>query len=248
MGINSLSKNPIEYVYNSFLLKKEDENREKYEKHKGWLSASSAGSCFRKQYFNINGYDGIEKDAKSMRLLRLGTIVHEDIANAIETYQEWFESQGLKVFVEHRIELDSLNVVGHLDIGIYDEENNTLKVTDIKTAHSFKWKMLFGRNPEKNPSINYNLQVATYGAGLAGELGVDLDDVELSLTWYKKDDSQLRTQKISNEWFEHALQYWDDLNYELEDGKEPIVGDYNSPVYDWECKYCQYKGLHCEGI
>ena len=37
----------IDVIYNDYLLKKQDEHKVKYEKHKGWFSASSAGSCFR---------------------------------------------------------------------------------------------------------------------------------------------------------------------------------------------------------
>ena len=152
------------------------------------------------------------------------------------------------MFVEHKVILDELNVVGHLDLGVYNEDTQMLDVTDLKTAHSYKWKMLFGRNPDRNPSVNYYLQVATYGIGLAKELNVSTDKINLSLTWYKKDDSSIRAQKISNVWIEEANNYWHDLNVALADGKEPTVGDHNTPIYDWECKYCPYHRLYCEGI
>jgi len=28
----------------------------------------------------------------------------------------------------------------------------------------------------------------------------------------------------------------------------PNVGDDNAPVYNWECRYCPYKGTECEGL
>ena len=74
------------------------------------------------------------------------------------------------------------------------------------------------------------------------------NNLELSLTWYKKDDSSIRAQKISNVWIEEANNYWHDLNVALADDKEPTVGDHNTPIYDWECKYCPYHKTHCEGI
>ena len=212
MGINDQMERDVSYIYNSYLLAKQDEHKEKYKDFKGWFSASTAGSCFRKQYYNINGYDGTQPDEKSMRLLRLGTIV-----------------------------------VGHLDIGVYDKNTHNITVTDVKTSHSYKWKMLFGRYPDKNPSVNYYLQVATYGLGLMHELDEDIDSINLSLTWYKKDDSLLRTQKVNNEWIDYAIIYWTDLNEALEDGNLPEIGSENVPVYDWECKYCPYHKLHCEG-
>ena len=39
----------IPKIYNEYLQRKNKENRIKYEKYKGWFSASSAGSCYRKQ-------------------------------------------------------------------------------------------------------------------------------------------------------------------------------------------------------
>lgn len=247
MGINDQMERDVSYIYNSYLLAKQDEHKEKYKDFKGWFSASTAGSCFRKQYYNINGYDGTQPDEKSMRLLRLGTIVHADIADAFERYREQFESQELQLFVEHKVKLKEYNVVGHLDIGVYDKSTHNITVTDVKTSHSYKWKMLFGRYPDKNPSVNYYLQVATYGLGLMHELDEDIDSINLSLTWYKKDDSLLRTQKVNNEWIDYAIIYWTDLNEALENGNLPEIGSENVPVYDWECKYCPYHKLHCEG-
>ena len=248
MGINDHTTNKLISYYNSFLLKKQDNHKEKYKEFEGWFSASTAGSCHRKQYFNVNGYEGTYPDEKSMRLMRLGTIVHKDIADTFENYREEIESEGFELFVEHKVILKELNVVGHLDWGIYDKKTYMLDVTDLKTAHSYKWKKMFGRDIDRNPSVNYYLQVATYGMGLAKELGISTDNVNLSLTWYKKDDSSIRAQKIDNEWIEEARNYWNELNVVLADDNEPTVGDNNTPVYDWECKYCPYHNLHCEGV
>ena len=250
MGINDQMEKDISYIYNSYLLAKQDKHKEKYKKFKGWFSASTAGSCFRKQYYNVNGYEGTQPDEKSLRLLRLGTIVHADIANAFERYRDEMESKGLQLFVEHQVKLEDFSVVGHLDIGVYDTDTHNINITDIKTAHSYKWKILFGRNPDRNPSVNYYLQVASYGLGLVNELDEEIDSIDLSLTWYKKDDSMLRTQKIGNEWIESATEYWADLNEVLGDDKNiiPEIGSKNVPVYNWECKYCPYLNIECEGI
>tara|TARA_R110000751_G_scaffold138686_1_gene242330 strand:- start:536 stop:1282 length:747 start_codon:yes stop_codon:yes gene_type:complete len=248
MGINDHTTNKLISYYNSFLLKEQDNHREKYKEFQGWFSASTAGSCHRKQYFNVNGYEGTYPDEKSMRLMRLGTIVHKDIADTFENYREEIESKGYELFVEHKVILKELNVVGHLDLGIYDKDTYMLDVTDLKTAHSYKWKKMFGRDIDKNPSVNYYLQVATYGMGLAKELGIFTDNVNLSITWYKKDDSSIRAQKIDREWIDEATNYWTELNVALANDNEPIVGDHNTPIYDWECKYCPYHRLHCEGI
>ena len=249
MGINDHTTNQLIYNYNSFLLKEQDNHKEKYKEFEGWFSASTAGSCFRKQYFNVNGYEGTPPDEKSLRLMRLGTLVHKDIADAFESYREDIESKpGVELFVERQVKLEEYNIVGHLDLAILDKVSGKLEVTDVKTAHSYKWKMLFGRNPDRNPSVNYYLQVGTYAAALANEFDINIEDISLSLTWYKKDDSSIRAQKIDNSWIWEAREYWKELNIALADDKEPTVGDNNTPVYDWECKYCPYHKTHCEGI
>ena len=216
MGINDHTTNQLIYNYNSFLLKEQDNHKEKYKEFEGWFSASTAGSCFRKQYFNVNGYEGTPPDEKSLRLMRLGTLVHKDIADAFESYREDIESKpGVELFVERQVKLEEYNIVGHLDLAI---------------------------------SVNYYLQVATYAAALADEYNINTEDISLSLTWYKKDDSSIRAQSIDYNWIEEAMQYWRELNMALADDKEPTVGDNNTPIYDWECKYCPYHKTHCEGI
>ena len=247
MGINDQTTNDLTYYYNSFLLKQQDQHKEKYKEFEGWFSASSAGSCFRKQYYNVNNYERNPLDEKTLRLFRLGTIVHADIAEAFETYREDIESRGLKLFIEHKVILEDINVVGHLDVGIYDEKEGLVYVTDVKTAHSYKWKKMFGRTPDTNPSVNYYLQVATYGLGLCKEVEEEPENIEISLTWYKKDDSSIRAQKIGNEWLMESVKYWTTLNVALADDKVPEIGSDNTPVYDWECKYCPYLNLHCKG-
>jgi hypothetical protein len=44
----------IPKIYNNYLQKKSVENREKYKEYKDWFSASSAGSCFRKQIHRLH--------------------------------------------------------------------------------------------------------------------------------------------------------------------------------------------------
>tara|TARA_Y100000593_G_scaffold41639_1_gene79824 strand:- start:639 stop:893 length:255 start_codon:yes stop_codon:yes gene_type:complete len=68
-------------TYNLMLEKTQKEYREKNPKLDNRYRASSSGMCARKIYF-----EAIEKaevtnpaDSKSARIMRLGTIVHEDI-------------------------------------------------------------------------------------------------------------------------------------------------------------------------
>ena len=80
----------LKEIYDNYLIKKEKDNKELYKKRNPnkYYRASAAGHCFKKHWYSINGYEGKDMDDKSRRLLRLGTIVHEDIQKAIELYQE----------------------------------------------------------------------------------------------------------------------------------------------------------------
>ena len=240
----------VEKVYADHLKEKNVENRKKYEGLTHLFSASSAGTCFRKQYLRTKGLDEIPMEDRVMRLLRLGTIVHEDIQDSLkERFKE--DEKDYVLYMEHQIKIPDLGVVGHLDIGLYDKENGSVKVYDIKTCASYKWKMKFGRRPDKNGSVNYNLQLATYTFALAEELKTA--DTQMSLLWYNKDTSALREEPIDNSWINSALEYWEELNEYLENvnsenGKELIPGSYGVPMMNWECRYCGFKDLYCQGI
>ena len=185
-----------------------------------------------------------------MRLLRLGTIVHEDIQESLNHYFRHTDTK-LKLYIEHQIKIPELNVVGHLDAAIYDKENEHIRLYDIKTSASYKWRMKFGRKREKNGSVNYNLQIGTYAFGLGEELKTT--DIDMNLLWYNKDTSAVREEAIDQEWISNAIEYWEELNDTLEgvkseNGNELIPGSYGVPMMNWECRYCGFKDIHCPGI
>lgn len=243
----------IPKIYNEYLQRKNKENRIKYEKYKGWFSASSAGSCYRKQLHRKQDLKLDPMDEKSARLLRLGTLVHADFEEALKEFdieERVDKPDEIQVLTEHRIEIPELMVVGHLDVGVVNLEGEMIHVYDIKTAGAWKWRMKFGRNPDKNPSVNYELQLATYAIGLGNEK--DITDLRLSIMWYNKDNSMMREEKISELYLEEAFDYWTDLN-ETSDSvagkpEELNPGEQNVPVYNWECKYCEFQGKYCPGL
>ena len=76
----------FEEIYHEYLIHKNEENRKnRYVGNEDWYHASGAGLCSRKLY-----YESVEKieptnppNKKSMRIMGLGTIVHEEIQNAL---------------------------------------------------------------------------------------------------------------------------------------------------------------------
>lgn len=233
----------IEKIYSDFLEGENKKTREKYKDHKGWFSASAAGTCHRKQLYRKNGVEEAPMDDRVKRLLRLGTIVHADIEAAINKNHD--ENPEIDIYTEQRIEIPELKVIGHLDIAVQDEDK--LYVYDVKTCASYKWRMKFGRKPDKGGSTNYQLQIGTYAMGFGNELHID--DIEMSLLWYNKDTSAMREEKVDSHWLDRAFEYWVDLNEETKDKKpeELTPGSYGVPMMNWECKYCGYKDIHCPG-
>ena len=145
------------------------------------------------------------KDKRVQRLLRLGTIVHKDIEDAIAHYEDVNSDGNEQVFIEDKIELKELNVVGTYDVGRLDVEKNKFTLWDLKTAAMYTWTTVFGRkeNRKANAGRNYKYQLGTYALGINQKYKVS--KVEMYLLWYRKNDSFWREQLVSPEYIEKAL-------------------------------------------
>ena len=246
----------IEKVYHWYIKTQNEANREKYEEYDGWLSASSAGQCHRKQWYKTYKYDERPIERDSARKMRLGTVVHEDILEkAIPTYLIMHGSlpgvENWTVYIEDRIELPDVKVVGHLDLVSINPDMGSAILSDFKTVHSYKWRKMFGhiKNRDKNPSINYELQLGTYALGVKRKY--DVDTVEMNIVWYNKDTSTMRTTRIQKAYQTEALNYWTNLKETIEEEnydkvykfKSLVPGTWNSPINEWECNYCQFNHI-----
>ena len=237
----------IERVYDLYLQTEEAIYKKKHNTDKKMFRASSAGHCYKKQWYLMQNTEGTPLDPKSRRLLRLGTIVHKDLEIAVKLHNSNQQPQSqIKLMSEHKIELDHLNVVGTADLVVFDKKNDKAKVYDYKTAHSFKWKMMFGKNKNAKPSRNYELQIGTYGLGVAREFELAEHDMQLALVYYKKDDSLMREVSVKNIWMINASDYWMDLKEtldEVDDASDMPRESTNCPIESWECRYCQFETI-----
>jgi CRISPR/Cas system-associated exonuclease Cas4 (RecB family) len=252
----------IEGIYKDYIDSKQEENRkERYEGNEHWYHASGAGSCSRKLYF-----ESVEKaepsnpiDTRTMRLLRLGNVVHEDIQNSLtrtrnSTIHSNIDStlntekenknkeKELEFDVEGEVKIKELNVRGFYDIVAKQKESDNKKVYlyDIKTCGSWSWKMKFGRTKQFNPSIHYELQLGTYGYAIKEMFG-QLDG--MYLYYYNKDNSDMRAIEVPLTYISRAYLFWKNINDEHKQGLPDFrVGV--SPVQKWQCNYCQFRS-HC---
>ena len=240
----------IEKVYSEFLDSKRDEYKEKYKGLEKFFSASSAGHCYKKHLFKITDAPQKDIEARSQRILRLGTLIHQDFEDAVKYYisnqnlhatstngdgiTSTYYFDNYKFYVEHQIRLPQYNIVGHLDFAVFDKNNRQLTIYDYKTAASYKWSLKFGRKyKDKNPNFNYEMQLSTYLLGLQKhfeEIDFQAKSVQMSIIWYNKDTSRMREEIIQLDYVDMAKSYWEELNEwrkEIEK-QDPNLEDYKS--------------------
>lgn len=229
--------NPIE-IYNSYLVKKDAENQiERAKDNSDKMDASSAGLCMRKHYFKVNGADKKPTDVDSLRLMRLGTIVGNELEKVMN--DALAGDMSINYYQELLLKSEKMNVGGHLDFMIV--ENGKAAVYDWKTSKAFKYR---GIKKGTSTAPNYEMQVATYGL-MAIENGL-CDSVEyLALVYYNKDTSEMYEQKVPLSALKQAEAYWSEVMVHSKNlTEEPPEMFGKVPVYKWECgKYCNYSKI-----
>ena len=247
----------FEKIYHEYLLHLNELNRkERYEGNEGWYHASGAGFCSRKLYF-----ESIEKaeptnlpNKRSMRIMGLGTAVHNEIQSSLLYYnninkdninkdnnKEYIAKNILHNFhTEGEIELKDLNVRGYYDVVMEDyTESDTepfIRLYDIKTIGGYGFKQKFGKYAIAEPSRNHYMQLATYGLAVKEMFG-HLDSMDL--IYYNKDDSRMKKQSVPLDYLGKARRYWHVINEDHSKGL-PNFNLGTSPTQHWMCSYCQF--------
>ena len=243
-----VSQDFLEVIYDDYLNDLQDKRSEEvYVGHEDKYNASSAGQCFKKHWYKTNKYEGTPIDQRTNRLFRLGTLVHEDIQLAIIKYKEE-KNKDLTIGIETEINIPWFNVRGHIDVVIINDASKEILIYDMKTAHSFKWKLLFGqiKNRKPNADDGYRLQIATYILGMQHNAKYIDYDYEAILWYYKKDTSHTKSSYVDKRWIQQAIDYWGEVNTTLEGIEEPDDlprGSYGIPNEDWECGYCPFESI-----
>ena len=224
----------IQKIYHDWLRKNNETHyKKRYEGNEEWFHGSASGMCMRKHYFqHVAGVEPKPVDDDTLRLFRLGDLVHGAIQDAL---MEYASLNGSQILIEREIQLPEVNVRGFLDVVIVEDD----ALYDIKTCNAWKWKTLFGRNPDPNPAENYYLQLGTYGWWCEEEYGNKLK--KLALLYYNKDNSRMKEKRIRTSYIDKAKEYWHDVNERFKKGNPPIELGV-APVYKWECnpKYCNF--------
>ena len=235
-------KNGVKISYLLLLEKLNDINyNTRYSKKNLDFGASGAGLCHLKHYFKHIKAERKENSFDSMCKMRLGTLVHEDIQNALQYIYDDY-----KVMCEIPVEydLDGMKVKGHLDVAIEIDDNNVMLI-DIKTMAAYTWKMKFGRDIEKDASIWNKMQLATYSLGLKQDYGYE--NVHMYLLNYNKNTSAMKFEAVNVGFFENAANtYWHEVEvmvHQLVEDPLRIEQLIDGPVHKWECGYCDYSDI-----
>ena len=251
----------IEKLYNDYITLKNEENyKSRYEGKEKYYHASGGGTCSRKLY-----YETIERvettnptNETSNRLLRLGTVVHNDLQQAMsdtiysntidsdaiyskEKEIHYLQKEKFDFHIEKEIFLPELNVRGFYDLVAVSQSSGMVYLIDFKTMGAFPWSRKFGwKNMDTNPSMHQELQLGTYGLFVEKEFK-RLDG--MFLYFYNKDNSKMRCVEVPLAMLKRAENFWVNVNEEHKKGL-PIFSEGLSPVQDWNCKYCRFLD-HC---
>ena len=154
----------LERIYDVYLDKLQEKREEDNKEYKEWFGGSSAGSCYKKQWYKISGAEPTPFDTRTKRLLRLGTIVHKDILEeAIDYWKEEYreiDPDQYTIYTEWEVKIPEFKVIGHLDNCLVEKhEDGTYYITiaDLKTLAAYSWTKKFGREAKKKGTESITL-------------------------------------------------------------------------------------------
>ncbi len=252
----------MEAIYGNYIDKKNKENsEERYVGKEHFYHASGAMTCSRKLY-----YESVERpeptnlpNSRSFRIMRLGTIMHDDLQNALsdttiysnttdsntkdskekEIYN--LQKESFEYHIEKEIQLPEFNVRGFYDLVAVNKDDGSVHLIDFKTMASYSWTLKFGRNrnkmqPEPKLTDHQATQLGTYGLAVKKEFG-RLDS--MWLYYYNKDNSRMKALEVPMQYLKVAHSFWTNVNDEHKRGL-PMFRERFSPVEHWNCKYCKF--------
>ena len=236
----------VKQIYDDYIEHLNSVKSQRYVGKEEWFHSSSAGLCARKHYYSsVVKHPSSKKDSNTMRLFRLGDIIHADIQEAVKWYAE---NNGNRIFIEKELYIEELNVRGFIDLVMIDDG----VLLDIKSCNDFKWKTIFGKKYYDPKSVNnYMLQTATYTYWY-NENYLDffnhLPKIEsMVLLFYNKNNSLMKELKVPMHKIEESVNYWNRINNSVGEGLPDIELGF-APAMKWECneKYCSYFDI-CDG-
>jgi len=261
----------IEEIYASYLEIQNEINRKvRYKGKEKYYHASSSGMCMRKHYYSsIDETVTNPSDKKGQRVMRLGTVVHEDVQEAFAILKnkpninkEWLkdkESSKEKENINSVLDTLYKNLYKYYD-GIKQikmEEEIILEEFGVRGFYDLVIEMETGEvylyDIKTIGSYGYKLKFGRnprtndqdYQEMQLGTYGLAIKEEfgrldGMFLFYYNKDSSMMKQKIVPMTYLMKATRYWKQLNAKMNGGMPPIQ-DGISPVMDWECNYCNWK-------
>ena len=248
-------------IYNDFIESENKVNTEnRYVGKEHYFGASGTNMCIRKHWFRRNKIE--ESDATDIignRRMRLGTIQHNDLENALGWFLNNQKNQSHNsiynntntssiyssnidtIDTEGEIILPELNVRGFYD-AVFKMKSGEVFLYDFKTINGWSYKLKFGRDKKPAKVLTHETQLATYGMGVKEKYG-RLD--AMFLLYYHKDNSSWKEVEVPLEYMIDAKNYWLHANDIASGDVPPPKRKDESPMQKWECGYCNYE-TYCE--
>ena len=252
----------IGQIYAQFLRKENEKNvTDRYVGREHYYHASGTGMCSRKLYFQ--SVDKVQPtnlpNNASMRKMRVGTLLHEDIQKSLLLYNNIYnniinrdninnnninknnrdkdDNQHSVYESEGEVIINELSVRGFFDI--VENNGNNVVLYDIKSAADYSFRKVFSTD---SPYVmkHQELQLSTYGYAIKEKYG-RLDG--MYLLYYNKNTSVIKYKQIPLSMLNSAYMFWANINKQHSKGL-PNFEDGVSPVMKWECDYCEFKD-HC---
>ena len=255
-----MSKPNIAQIYAEYIDHKNKENVDaRYSGEKRYFHASATGTCLRKHFFRINGVEESDQSTLvSNRIMRLGTIVHNDYENALKFQNEQkdkfidnnntinstiYSSKIELISTEGEIQIPEFGVRGFYD-AVFQMKTGEVYLYDFKTIRSYPYRMKFGRDKSNIAKDNdlHSQQISTYGIAIEKEFG-RLDG--MFLYYYNKDSSVCKEVEVPLHYMDVARESWAEVQESCLGSVPPPVKVGSSPKFNWECKYCNFI-THCQ--
>ena len=228
----------VTQIYDDYVAHLNDNKSQRYVGMEEWFHSSSAGLCARKHYYSsVEKVNQSPKDAGTMRLFRLGDVIHSDIQDAVQWYAS---NSGARIFIEKELFLHDLNVRGFIDLVMVDDG----VLYDIKSCNYWKWRTISKKSKYYDPKSvkNYMMQTATYAHWYNVYFQHDYPKIHsMALLFYNKNDSHMQELEIPMSMIDESVDYWQKINQSVKEGLPPVKLGF-APALAWECneKYCSY--------
>jgi len=203
-------------------LKMENESREKKDTN-CWF-VSGIGSCMRGMYLQRMGIQGEPIDQRTLQVFDMGNIQESLI---IKRITDWIEKKGLyTIETQIRVQNESLDVRGRLDILMTRIADNFKQVVEVKSKHSDSFWHMDRKGPQREHQYQLWLYLYMLKIPYGTILYVSKDDQSMREYPVRLDDKSIETE---------VMNYLNQLNDCWKRKILPPLPDSKS----WQSKYCK---------